>query len=86
MTRNLFTQNTNSQILGTRNTYSGSLVTFETNYAYGFKFAPLLVMSKNTIRENLFLGTETSLIFVKQALFNFTENIVYGNGYLSEAW
>ena len=44
---------------------------------------PVLTLAYVMIRDNNFLGNETSLIYAKQVMLNFTNNVAIGNGFLS---
>lgn len=46
-------------------------------------FLPVLTVAGTIIKDNKFMGNETSLIYAKGVMLNFTNNTAYGNGYLS---
>lgn len=47
---------------------------------------PILDVSSSTIKDNKFLGNDTSLFYISNGQLIFNDNTVYGSGYLQSSF
>ena len=68
-TKCTFNNNRHAQVLGMGKDkmFTGSLISFDTNFQSGSLLTPTLVVQSSIIRDNKFIGNETSLISVKES-------------------
>ena len=79
-----FRSNYHSQVLGVSEAYKyyGALITYQTNYKSNNLMYPTFSMISNNISDNYFLGSETSLIYIMDAIVNISLNNIGNNGYI----
>jgi hypothetical protein len=82
---NRFWNNKNNQITGMSNAfqYYGSLIYYTSTVQSTSVVQTYFNMTLNTFSNNMFIGEDSSLIYIYNALVNLTSNTFSGNGYIS---